>query len=260
LGAGGGGALKDLVDALQSECFGRAIAVSLALDNATGDEQQDCTFFQADGRGLAGGVRKESQWKSGGSKFGDSSVIAEKGGSVPAIGVAEGAELFVIAADEGRAGVDALADVDQSAIEAEAEVGHGFGFVDIGAREGLCPNAAEDLLRGDEDAAVVLAASGDVEQADENALGAGADGVVKIAGNAFADKDGSDVSALDLGEHSWHGFNSYDRCGTRRAEAREHGRTSSGKLAQESRGSNRTHYKCRSGAALREILRFARPG
>ena len=70
-----------------------------------------------------------------------------------------------------------------------------------------------------QDAAVILAAPGHVEQAKQNALRADADGVVEISGNAFSHKDGCDVSALDLGKYGRDGLDG--RCDIRDAGVKE---------------------------------------
>ena len=67
-----------------------------------------------------------------------------------------------------------------------------------GGRNSSAPEVRKISCAAIEDVAVVLAASGDVEQADQNALGTDADGVVEISGDALASEDGGDVGAVDL--------------------------------------------------------------
>ena len=65
------------------------------------------------------------------------------------------------------------------------------------------------LLSGDEEVAVVLTASRNIEQADENALGADPKGVVEITSKALACEDRGDVGAVNFRE------NCGDRLGNR---------------------------------------------
>ena len=104
-------------------------------------------------------------------------------------------------------------------------------------------------MSGGEDAAVILAASGNVEQAKQNALGADAEGVVEISGNAFAHEDGRDVGPLDLGEDGGHGLGGGSRAGALGVKERAHGKPKA-KLAQERVGGKRKESLLPAGAAL----------
>ena len=94
----------------------------------------------------------------------------------------------------------------RAAIDAKTEFCHSVGFIDVGAGEKLDSSTAKDLLRGCEDAAVVVAAAGHVEQTKQHALGADAQGIVEISGNALAHEGGGDVGALDLGKYGRDGL------------------------------------------------------
>ena len=131
-----------------------------------------------------------------------------------------------------------LRSFDEAAIDAEAEFGHGLGFVDVGAREKFGAQVAKDFLRGGEDAAIVLAASGDIEQAEQNALGADANGVVEISGNALADEDGGDVGAFDFGKYGRDGLDRGCGLGVAGVKERAHEGSPEPKLAQERVGVN----------------------
>src|SRR5947209_13742454 len=102
------------------------------------------------------------------------------------IGVAERAEGLVIAGDESGTGKASAGDLDKAAIQAKAELRHGFGLIDVGAGEEFCAAIAKNLLSGCENAAIVFATAGYVEQAKEDPFGAYADGVVKVSRNAFS--------------------------------------------------------------------------
>ena len=122
-----------------------------------------------------------------------------------------------------------------------------------GRREKFSSEGAKDFLRGGEDAAVVLAEAGDIEQAKQNPLGADADGVVEISGHAFADEDGSDVGAFDLREYGGDGLDG------RRGGGRGNGRGSAlrwprAKLAQEWSAGKRGWYCGAEVAARRAAL------
>jgi hypothetical protein len=119
----------------------------------------------------------------------------------------------MIASDKRRAGVDAGSGFHESAIETQAKRGHGFGLVDIGRRKQFHPDGAKNVLRGGEDGLIVLAASGDIEQAEEYTLGTDAQGIVEISGHAAAQRAGSQLSAGDLGEASRDGLGSRKRLG-----------------------------------------------
>ena len=219
LGAAGGGRLEKLFDGPQTEFLAALFVVALAFDHSARDEQQSRTFFHGHSGSVGSGVGKESEGQASGGEFGDSFGIAEKAGRMSGVGVAEGSELLVVAGDEGGARANAAGSLDNRAIDAKAKFSHGLGFVDVGAREELSTKVAEDLLSCGQDAAVILAAPGHVEQAKQNALGADADGVVEISGNAFSHKDGCDVSALDLGKHGRDGLDG--RCDIRDAGVKE---------------------------------------
>ncbi len=91
---------------------------------------------------------KESQGQPSGSELGDSVAVAEKPGSVSSIGVAERTELLVVAGDKRRAGANAAGGLNDGAIDAKAEFGHGLGFVDVGAGKEFGPKLAKDFLCG----------------------------------------------------------------------------------------------------------------
>ena len=90
---------------------------------------------------------------------------------------------------------------DEPAVEMQAKFRHGVGFVDVRPRKEIDSDAAKDTLRVRQQAAIVLATSGNIKQPDQDTLWAGADGVVEITGNAFADEDCCDVGTIDRGEN-----------------------------------------------------------
>jgi hypothetical protein len=112
---------------------------------------------------------------------------------------------------------------DEAAIDAKVEFGHGLGFVNVRAGEQFGSEGAEDFLRGREKTAVLVAAAGNVEQAEEDALGADANGIVEISGNALAYEDGCNVRALDLGKGGWDRLDDGFIVGTSRVKKQSHG-------------------------------------
>ena len=146
------------------------IAVAFTVDYSAGKEKQRGVFGHAYSWRLAGCVGEESEGESCGGQFSDSRWVAEKGGGVSGIGVAERSELLVVTGNEGRARVDAAAHINQSTIDPKAQFGHGVGFVDVTRRKQLLPDGAEDFLGSDQKVTVVLAAAGNIEEPDQNAF------------------------------------------------------------------------------------------
>jgi hypothetical protein len=139
------------------------------------------------------------------------------------IGVAQRSELLVITGDESGTRVGAAAHIDQPSIDPKAQLGHGIGFVNVTRRKQLQSDGAEDFLRDDQEVPVVLAASANIEQPDQHAFRADANGVIEISGDTLSDKDGGYVGTCDRGEDGWNRF--HDRGGsTVGAEAGKHGR------------------------------------
>jgi hypothetical protein len=125
---------------------------------------------------------------------------------VSGVGVAERAELLVITADEGGARVDAFGSLDEATIEADTEFGHGVRLIDVGPGEQLDAAFTEDILRDGEEMCVVLAASGDVEQAEQDALWAGAKGVIEVAAGSHAKGSGCKLPTIDYWKWRGDGF------------------------------------------------------
>src|SRR5580658_7023417 len=154
--AAGRGGLEKLLDVFEIESLAGRSVVPRAVDYSARNQQQRGAFLHADGRSVAGGVGEESERQAGRSEFGDAAMVAKKAGCVSGIGVAECAELLVIAGDEGGAGVNGFGVVDESAIDAKTELGHGIGFIHVGMREKLGSGVAKDLLCDCEDRAVLV--------------------------------------------------------------------------------------------------------
>ena len=102
-----------------------------------------------------------------------------------------------------------------------------------GRENSSAPEVSEDLLRARQDAAVILAAPGDVEQTKQHALRTDTDRVVEISSDALAHENCGDVDPVDLGKYGRDGFDR--RCGIRhmggkreRMRASPRGETSTG--------------------------------
>jgi len=84
---------------------------------------------------------------------------------MPRVGIAERTEFLMVAADERGAGVNSRRSFHHTPVELQAEIDHGFGFVDVGSGKKRCSGRSKNLLRRREDQLVILAASGNVKQA-----------------------------------------------------------------------------------------------
>ena len=128
---------------------------------------------------------------------------------MPGVGVAQGAKSLVVAADECGAGVNPSRSFHQAAVEVNTERDHGFGFVDVRRRKEFSPESAKYLGRSREDGLIVLATSGNIEQAEQYPFRADSQGVIKISSNPFSVGGGGNLCALDLRElsrdrlHGW---------------------------------------------------------
>src|SRR5579863_2492991 len=165
LGAHGTGCAQAFFYALQAEFeVFFLLVLALSFDDASRNQQKGGAFLDTYRRSIAGGMGKKPKRQAGSRQFGNPGVVAKKPGAMSGVGVAEGAEALVVAADKGWAGTHTAGHVHDAAVEPQAEFGHGLGFVDIQLAEQIASQLAKDFLRGGENGLVVLAASGDVEQ------------------------------------------------------------------------------------------------
>ena len=139
-----------------------AVPMSVAVDDATGDQQQGRSLWNSNRGCLSCRVREQAEGEARRGELSDTRRVVHETWCMSGIGVAECPEFFVITGDESGTGVDTTADIDESAIDVEAELGHGVGFVDVRRSKELGSEGSEDFLRGNEKAAVVFAASGDI--------------------------------------------------------------------------------------------------
>src|ERR1700721_2044405 len=108
---------------------------------------------------------KKAERQAGSSQFGDAGVVAKKAGAVSGVGVTEGAEALVIAADEPGAGADAACNFHDAAVEPKAEFSHGLGLVEIFFAKQVAGQPAKNFLPGVEKGVVALPAGGDARAA-----------------------------------------------------------------------------------------------
>src|ERR1700691_380125 len=113
---------------------------------------------------------KKSERQAGSSQFGDAGVVAETAGAVSGIGVTEGAEALVIAADEPGAGADAARNFHDAAVEPKAEFSHGLGLVEILFAKQVAGQPAKNFLPGVENGLVAFTAGRDIEASQKGGV------------------------------------------------------------------------------------------
>ena len=208
---------------LQAEfdIFGLIIP-AFPFDHAARNQQKDRSFFQGHGGGFAGGVGKKAKGQAGGSEFGNTRAVAKKAGSMPGACITKRAKSFMVTADEGGTGVDACRSFHHAAIEIKTELDHGVGFVDIPPGKQFGPDTTKYFRGGGEDGLVVLAASGNIEQAKQNALRTDSQGVIEVSSDACAVGSSGDFSTLNLWELGRNGLRRWHRLGHTEAEEGTH--------------------------------------
>ena len=82
--------------------------MALAVDHSARDQQQSSTFLQPMVGASVVAWEKSPRGKPVEAELDNAAAVAQKCRRVSGIGVAKRAELFVIAADEGRAGMDPM--------------------------------------------------------------------------------------------------------------------------------------------------------
>ena len=112
--------------------------------------------------------------------------------------VADGAQIFVVAAGKRRARADAALRRHDRAVEFQAEFGHGVGFIDVIGREQLRRPGAESLLGGGNNGAVFLQASCHIEQAKQHPVGRDPHEIMEIASLALAVIGGGQLGGVQL--------------------------------------------------------------
>lgn len=165
---------QGLFHTAQTEFAARIMTIAPAFDYSTRDQQERCVCAQTNDGGVDGRVREQTQGQAGRGQFDNSFSIAQQRRSMAGVCVAESSKLFVIAGEEGRAGMHSFGDFNQVAVDIQTEFGHGVGFIDIGLRKQFRAKAAKGLLHGREDSAVSLAQAGKIQKAEQNSFRADA--------------------------------------------------------------------------------------
>src|SRR5258708_13604104 len=75
-------------------------ALSCPLDHPPRNQQEQSALFQPDGRSVASGVREQAERLTRGADFRYPGVVAHQARRMPLVRVAEGSQLFVVAAPE----------------------------------------------------------------------------------------------------------------------------------------------------------------
>src|SRR5208337_1667689 len=95
------------------------------------------------------------------------------------VGVAYRAQRFVIASDESRAGTHSRGSPADGQVQLEAKLHHGVRLVDFWIREALAAKFVKGLPRRFDDRLVLSLASGDIQQAEDDAAWIGAQEAVE---------------------------------------------------------------------------------
>src|SRR4029453_6188427 len=94
--------------------------------------------------------------------------MANQGGGVAGIEIADCAQLFVVTAGKGRAGVDTSGSVDYRAVQLQAEFGQSIGLIYFFWGQEFAADIAEYALSDGKEILILLAPSGDIQQSEQN--------------------------------------------------------------------------------------------
>lgn len=187
-GGGCGCLLQGSDDAFEPQFF----TLTFGFDDAEGDDQQDGTGRERNGVSVASRVGEQAEGQPSGGQVSDAGCVAQQAGGVTGVGIADCTQIFVKAADEGRATAHAALELENRAIELLAEFDHGVRLADFGCGEEARGEITKSSLRGDQDLTGVLAAAGDVEQAEENTGWTYTQKLIKIASHALPVVEGGE--------------------------------------------------------------------
>ena len=105
----------------------------------------------------------------------------------------------MIATDKRRTATDAGYAQD-GAVELLREFDHGGGLVERFSGKKRRGQSAESILGGDKDVARVLAAAGDIEQTEDDAVWTYAQKLVEVSGHAVPVIDGGNLGLAEGGD------------------------------------------------------------
>src|SRR5262245_34441262 len=154
--------------------------------------------------------------------------MANQGGSVARVEIADGAQLFVITAGKGWAGVDAPCRVDDRAVQLEAELDESIRLIHFFRRQELLAGLAEYALSSGKEILILLAPPRYIQQSEQNARFVDSNGVVKVSRATLAGKDGCDLRVAQYGKRRRHRFDGKCRLCFSAFEQRLHGAPESG--------------------------------
>src|SRR4029077_9366152 len=134
---------------------------------------------------FASSVRKKPQRQAGRTQLADAGWVAKQPRSMARVEIADGAQVFVVAGGKCRARTDTALCRNDSAVEFEAELGHGVGLVHVFGAEEFGRQGAKSVLRRRNHRAVFLQAPCHVQQAKQNSGRTYPDEIVKVSAPAL---------------------------------------------------------------------------
>src|SRR5271165_5164086 len=102
------------------------------------------------------------------------------------VGVADGAQRFVVASDEGRAGAHSRGSPADGQVQLEAELHHRISLVDFWMGEALAAQLVKGLPRSLHNGVVLFVTTGNVEQTEDHTARVSAQKAVEVAAYSVA--------------------------------------------------------------------------
>src|SRR5271165_5874288 len=111
------------------------------------------------------------------------------------VGVADGAQCFVVAADEGRAGAHSRGSPSDSQVQLQAELHHRIRLVDFWIGEALAAQLVKGLPRSLHNGMVLFVTTSDVEQTEDHTARVGAQKAVEVTAYSVALDHASNIGS-----------------------------------------------------------------
>jgi hypothetical protein len=118
---------------------------------------------------------------------------------VSGVGIADRTQILVVATDEGRTDAHTTGKLQNGPVDLKAKTDHGFGFIEIFAREKLGPASAEGILSRNQDLASIFSAAGKVEQAEQHARRTHTQEFVEVSRHAHVIVHSRELGAAQCG-------------------------------------------------------------
>src|SRR5579862_3140485 len=115
-------------------------------------------------------MREESEGKTGGSEFGNSSRVPDKSRGVSSIEVADRPKIFLVTTGKRSTGTNAAGTLNNRAVKPEAQFHHRVGFVHILFGKQFTSRRAEVIAGRCHDALILFCAASDIEQAEQHSV------------------------------------------------------------------------------------------